>query len=83
MLVCAVAQSDACAQLRTEGFTEPYHRVGIAPNEPGVLAKLYVREGDRRVCVASAERTSGLRDTVPLGASLPLTAGSGGAATKA
>lgn len=45
----------------------------------GESTQLYVREGDRRVCVASAERTSGLRDTVPLGASLPLTAGSGGA----
>lgn len=44
----------------------------------GESTQLYVREGDRRVCVASAERTSGLRDTVPLGASLPLTAGSGG-----
>jgi DNA-binding IclR family transcriptional regulator len=43
----------------------------------GESAQLYVREGDRRVCVASAERPSGLRDTVPLGASLPLTAGSG------
>ena len=45
----------------------------------GESAQLYVREGDRRVCVASAERASGLRDTVPLGAALPLTAGSGGA----
>jgi DNA-binding IclR family transcriptional regulator len=45
----------------------------------GESTQLYVREGDRRVCVVSAERTSGLRDTVPLGASLPLTAGSGGA----
>lgn len=44
----------------------------------GESTQLYVREGDRRVCVASAERTSGLRDTVPLGASLLLTAGSGG-----
>jgi DNA-binding IclR family transcriptional regulator len=41
-------------------------------------AQLYVRDGDRRVCVAVAERPSGLRDTVPVGASLPLTAGSGG-----
>ncbi|MCZ7527095.1 MAG: IclR family transcriptional regulator [Acidimicrobiia bacterium] len=40
-------------------------------------AQLYVREADRRVCVATAERRSGLRDTVPVGASLPLTAGSG------
>jgi len=41
-------------------------------------AQLYVREDDRRVCVASAERRRGLRDTVPIGAALPLTAGSGG-----
>ena len=47
--------------------------------QTGESTQLYVREGDRRVCIASAERTSGLRDTVPLGASLPLTAGSGGA----
>jgi len=40
-------------------------------------AQLYVREGDRRVCVAAAERPTGLRDTVPVGAALPLDAGSG------
>jgi DNA-binding IclR family transcriptional regulator len=44
----------------------------------GESAQLYVREGDRRVCVARAERASGLRDTVPLGAALPLDKGSGG-----
>ena len=43
----------------------------------GESAQLYVREGDRRVCVAVAERAAGLRDTVPLGATLPLDAGSG------
>jgi DNA-binding IclR family transcriptional regulator len=32
--------------------------------------------GDVRVCVAAAERSSGLRDTVPVGAALPMTAGS-------
>jgi DNA-binding IclR family transcriptional regulator len=31
---------------------------------------------DVRVCVAVAERASGLRDTVPVGAALPMTAGS-------
>ena len=31
---------------------------------------------DVRVCVAAAERASGLRDTVPVGAALPMTAGS-------
>jgi DNA-binding IclR family transcriptional regulator len=44
----------------------------------GESAQMYVREGDRRVCVAVHERPSGLRDTVPLGAALPLTRGSGG-----
>lgn len=44
----------------------------------GESAQLYVRDGLRRVCVAAAERPSGLRDTVPVGASLPLDAGSGG-----
>jgi DNA-binding IclR family transcriptional regulator len=43
----------------------------------GESAQLYVRDGDRRVCVAVHERRSGLRDTVPLGAVFPLSAGSG------
>jgi DNA-binding IclR family transcriptional regulator len=43
----------------------------------GESAQLYRRDGDERVCVATAERASGLRTTVPLGARLPLTAGSG------
>ena len=42
----------------------------------GESAQLYRRQGDRRVCVAAAERGSGLRDTVPVGSSLPLSAGS-------
>jgi len=40
-------------------------------------AQLYRREGSDRVCVAAAERASGLRTTVPVGSRLPLTAGSG------
>ncbi|HVV76222.1 MAG TPA: IclR family transcriptional regulator [Mycobacteriales bacterium] len=39
-------------------------------------AQLYRRIGDLRRCVAAAERASGLRDTVPVGADLPMTAGS-------
>jgi DNA-binding IclR family transcriptional regulator len=39
-------------------------------------AQLYRRDGDVRRCVAAAERASGLRDTVPVGAELPMTAGS-------
>jgi DNA-binding IclR family transcriptional regulator len=44
----------------------------------GESAQLFVREGDRRVCVASLDRPSGLRNTVPVGAALPLDRGSGG-----
>jgi DNA-binding IclR family transcriptional regulator len=48
-------------------------------DESGESVQLYVREGDRRVCVASVERLGGgLRDTVPVGAVLPLDRGSGG-----
>ncbi|MDT0302422.1 IclR family transcriptional regulator [Streptomonospora wellingtoniae] len=42
----------------------------------GESAQLYRRQGDVRVCVAAAERTSGLRDTVPVGSELPMGAGS-------
>jgi DNA-binding IclR family transcriptional regulator len=42
----------------------------------GESAQLYRRQGDARVCVAAAERRSGLRDTVPVGSVLPMTAGS-------
>jgi DNA-binding IclR family transcriptional regulator len=42
----------------------------------GESAQFYVRDGGSRVCIAAAERSHGLRDTVPVGARLPLTAGS-------
>lgn len=42
----------------------------------GESAQVYVRQADQRVCVAAADRPSGLRDSVPVGAVLPLTAGS-------
>jgi DNA-binding IclR family transcriptional regulator len=42
----------------------------------GESAQLYRRQGDRRVCVAAADLGSGLRDTVPVGAALPMAAGS-------
>lgn len=38
--------------------------------------QLYRRDGSIRRCVAAAERPTGLRDTVPVGAELPMTAGS-------
>lgn len=46
-------------------------------DECGESAQLYRRDGTERVCVAAAERASGLRTTVPVGTRLPLTAGSG------
>jgi DNA-binding IclR family transcriptional regulator len=46
-------------------------------DESGESSQLYRRDGAERVCVAAAERVSGLRTTVPVGARLPLTAGSG------
>lgn len=42
----------------------------------GESAQVYRRQGEHRVCVAAAERPSGLRDTIPVGTQLPLTAGS-------
>ncbi|WP_073252559.1 IclR family transcriptional regulator domain-containing protein [Cryptosporangium aurantiacum] len=43
----------------------------------GESTQLYLRRADERICVAAAERSSGLRDTVPVGTALPITAGSG------
>ena len=47
-------------------------------DETGESVQLYVREGDRRVCVAALESPHGLRTIVPMGASLPLGVGSAG-----
>ncbi|QDQ97736.1 IclR family transcriptional regulator [Tomitella fengzijianii] len=43
----------------------------------GESVQLYRRDGTERVCIAGAEPPSGLRDTVPTGTRLPMTAGSG------
>ena len=59
----AAAAADALAELR---------------DVTGESVQLYVREGDRRVCVAALESPHGLRTIVPLGASLPLGVGSAG-----
>ena len=42
----------------------------------GESAQLWRRQGDIRVCVAAAERPSGLRDTIPVGSQLTMRAGS-------
>ena len=43
----------------------------------GESVQLYRREGTERICVAALEPPAGLRDTVPVGARFPMTAGSG------
>jgi DNA-binding IclR family transcriptional regulator len=52
--------------------------LAVLRDETGESTQLYVREGQDRVCVASVERATGLRDTVPVGAVMPLTRGSAG-----
>lgn len=42
----------------------------------GESAQIYRRQGDQRICVATAERLSGLRDSVPVGTVLTMQAGS-------
>ncbi len=42
----------------------------------GESAQLWRRQGDYRVCVAAAERPTGLRDTIPVGSQLTMRAGS-------
>lgn len=46
-------------------------------DESGESAQLYRRDGAERVCIAAAERTHGLRTTVPVGSRISLAAGSG------
>lgn len=43
----------------------------------GESVQLYRRDGAWRICIAALEPPAGLRDTVPVGARLPMTAGSG------
>lgn len=53
---------------------------GVLPrlrDRTGESVQVYRSDGLSRVCVAAAEPSSGLRDTVPLGSRLPMTAGSG------
>lgn len=42
----------------------------------GESAQLFRRQGDHRVCVAAAERPVGLRDSIPVGSSMSMLAGS-------
>lgn len=42
----------------------------------GESVQLYRRQGEQRICVAAAERPMGLRDSIPVGATLTMLAGS-------
>jgi DNA-binding IclR family transcriptional regulator len=44
----------------------------------GESVQLYVRSGEHRLCIAARDAGTGLRDSVPVGALLPLDVGSGG-----
>lgn len=44
--------------------------------QTGESTQVYRRQGSQRICIAAAERASGLRDTVPVGTSLSMQAGS-------
>lgn len=45
-------------------------------DQTGESAQLYRRQGEIRVCVAAAERPMGLRDSIPVGSTLTMLAGS-------
>jgi DNA-binding IclR family transcriptional regulator len=51
--------------------------LGALRDHTNESAQLFRRQGDTRICVAAAERPMGLRDTIPVGASLSMLAGSG------
>ncbi len=45
-------------------------------DQTGESAQLYRRQGGSRICVAAAERPVGLRDSIPVGSTLTMLAGS-------
>lgn len=52
--------------------------LAVLRDTTGESAQLYVRRGNKRVCVLSLESPHGLRTIVPIGAVLPLKLGSAG-----
>ncbi|BDR54145.1 IclR family transcriptional regulator [Bombiscardovia apis] len=45
-------------------------------NRTGESAQIFRRQGDHRICIAAADRPTGLRNSIPTGAILPMQAGS-------
>ncbi|MFV0426315.1 MAG: IclR family transcriptional regulator [Beutenbergiaceae bacterium] len=50
--------------------------LGALRDHTGESAQLYRRQGEQRICVAAAEKQMGLRDSIPVGATLTMAAGS-------
>lgn len=50
----------------------------VLRDETAESVQLYVRDGERRICIAALESPHGLRTIVAMGASLPLDVGSAG-----
>ncbi|MFV0461850.1 MAG: IclR family transcriptional regulator [Nostocoides sp.] len=50
--------------------------LGALRDHTNESAQLFRRQGDHRICVSAAERPVGLRDSIPIGASLSMLAGS-------
>ncbi len=71
-LVAALAATAPDALVQAASHVLPRLR-----DRTGESVQLYRADGLSRVCIAVAEPRSGLRDTVPLGAVLPMRAGSG------
>lgn len=61
----ATAAGEALAELR---------------DQTGESVQLFIRDGEERVCIAALQSPHGLRTIVPLGARLPIAAGSAGRA---
>jgi len=66
---------------RAAAETWPLATAATAPlttlrDDTGESVQLFVRDGDERVCIAALQSLHGLRTIVPLGARLPLSAGS-------
>lgn len=66
----------ASASLRLPELAQP--ALETLRDRTGESVQLYVRDGDRRICVVSLESPHGLRTIVPLGASFALPEGSAG-----
>jgi DNA-binding IclR family transcriptional regulator len=71
------AVTELAAQVNDPLLTASSAVLPLLRETTGESVQLYRREGTARVCVAALEPAAGLRDTVPVGARLPMTAGSG------